>query len=74
MTRTNWRSSATAWGIRAVEEILERARETFDIVVVGAEPHVNYNRILLSSVLAGERISATSSPIRAPGTKRTASS
>ena len=42
-------------GVRAVEETLERGRDAFDIVVIGAEPHVNYNRILLSSVLAGEK-------------------
>ncbi len=42
-------------GVRAVEDILERARGMFDITVIGGEPHVNYNRILLSSVLAGEK-------------------
>ncbi len=42
-------------GIRALEEILERAPQAFDIVVFGAEPHGNYNRIMLSPVLAGEK-------------------
>jgi len=42
-------------GMRAVEELLELAPDTYDITVLGAEPHVNYNRILLSPVLAGER-------------------
>jgi nitrite reductase (NADH) large subunit len=42
-------------GIRAVEEILARAPATFSITVFGAEPHGNYNRILLSPVLAGEK-------------------
>src|SRR5271157_3542882 len=42
-------------GIRAVEEILERAPHVFDVAVFGAEPHGNYNRILLSPVLAGEK-------------------
>jgi nitrite reductase (NADH) large subunit len=41
-------------GMRTVEELLSRAPDRFDITVIGAEPHVNYNRILLSSVLAGE--------------------
>lgn len=41
-------------GIRAVEELLERAPERYDIVVFGAEPHETYNRIMLSPVLAGE--------------------
>src|SRR6185503_13480791 len=41
-------------GIRAVEEILARAgSESFDITVFGDEPYGNYNRILLSNVLAG---------------------
>jgi len=42
-------------GMRAVEELLSRAPDRFDITVIGAEPRPNYNRILLSSVLAGER-------------------
>jgi nitrite reductase [NAD(P)H] large subunit len=42
-------------GMRTIDEILARDRESFDIEVIGAEPHPNYNRILLSSVLAGEK-------------------
>jgi nitrite reductase (NADH) large subunit len=42
-------------GMRAVEELLSRAPDRFDITVIGAEPHANYNRILLSSVLAGDK-------------------
>ena len=42
-------------GMRTVEELLARAPERYDITVIGAEPHPNYNRILLSSVLAGEK-------------------
>ena len=42
-------------GMRAVEELLARAPDRYDITVVGAEPHANYNRILLSAVLAGEK-------------------
>ncbi|ADG05892.1 nitrite reductase large subunit NirB [Kyrpidia tusciae] len=41
-------------GIRCIEEILAADPEAFDIIVFGAEPHPNYNRILLSSVLAGD--------------------
>ncbi|HEY3910815.1 MAG TPA: nitrite reductase large subunit NirB [Stellaceae bacterium] len=41
--------------IRTVEELLARDPERHDITVIGAEPHPNYNRILLSSVLAGEK-------------------
>jgi nitrite reductase (NADH) large subunit len=41
-------------GVRAVEEILSRGgAEMFDITVFGDEPYGNYNRILLSNVLAG---------------------
>jgi nitrite reductase (NADH) large subunit len=42
-------------GCRAVEEILARDLDPFDITVFGAEPRVNYNRIMLSPVLAGEK-------------------
>jgi nitrite reductase (NADH) large subunit len=42
-------------GMRAVEELLARAPDRFEITVIGAEPHPNYNRILLSAVLAGEK-------------------
>jgi nitrite reductase (NADH) large subunit len=43
-------------GMRAVEELLKHsAGSRFRITVFGAEPHVNYNRIMLSSVLAGDK-------------------
>src|SRR5579872_2458264 len=43
-------------GMRTVEELLTlEAASRFRITVFGAEPHVNYNRILLSSVLAGDK-------------------
>ncbi len=42
-------------GMRTIDEVLARDRGRFDIEVIGAEPHPNYNRILLSSVLAGEK-------------------
>ncbi|MES2939089.1 MAG: nitrite reductase large subunit NirB [Pseudomonadota bacterium] len=42
-------------GVRAVEELLKLAPELYETVVFGAEPHPNYNRILLSPVLAGEQ-------------------
>jgi len=43
-------------GIRTVEELLKLDPEAYDITVFGAEPHGNYNRILLSPVLAGEKV------------------
>jgi len=42
-------------GIRTVEELLKIAPDKYDITVFGSEPHPNYNRILLSPVLAGEQ-------------------
>lgn len=41
-------------GCRTLEELLKLKPELYDITVFGAEPHPNYNRILLSPVLAGE--------------------
>jgi nitrite reductase (NADH) large subunit len=42
-------------GMRTVEELLKLAPHRYQITVFGAEPHVNYDRIMLSSVLAGEK-------------------
>jgi nitrite reductase (NADH) large subunit len=42
-------------GVRTLEELLKIAPDLYDISVFGAEPHPNYNRILLSPVLAGEQ-------------------
>ncbi|GAB4087422.1 nitrite reductase large subunit NirB [Hydrogenophaga soli] len=42
-------------GVRALEELLKLAPDLYDITVFGAEPHPNYNRIMLSPVLAGEQ-------------------
>ncbi|UGV31040.1 nitrite reductase large subunit NirB [Halopseudomonas aestusnigri] len=42
-------------GVRTLEELLKLAPDMYDITVFGAEPHPNYNRILLSPVLAGEQ-------------------
>ncbi len=42
-------------GARLVEEVLARGgRDKFDITMFGDEPYGNYNRILLSTVLAGD--------------------
>ena len=45
-------------GMRTVEELLKLAPDLYEISVFGAEPHGNYNRILLSPVLAGEKSAA----------------
>ncbi len=53
-------------GCRAVEEILARDPGRYAITIFGAEPRVNYNRIMLSPVLAGEK-SFEDIVINAPG-------
>ncbi|MEW6562132.1 MAG: nitrite reductase large subunit NirB [Pseudomonadota bacterium] len=42
-------------GVRTLEELLKLAPDMYDITVFGAEPYPNYNRIMLSPVLAGEQ-------------------
>jgi nitrite reductase (NADH) large subunit len=42
-------------GMRTVEELLLSAPDQYDITVFGAEPYGNYNRIMLSAVLCGEK-------------------
>ncbi|MED1603110.1 nitrite reductase large subunit NirB [Alkalihalophilus marmarensis] len=40
-------------GVNCLEEILKLQPDRFDVTVFGSEPHFNYNRILLSSILQG---------------------
>lgn len=42
-------------GMRTVEELLKIAPDLYDITVFGDEPYPNYNRIMLSPVLANEQ-------------------
>jgi nitrite reductase (NADH) large subunit len=42
-------------GVRTLEELLKLAPDVYEITVFGSEPYANYNRILLSPVLAGEQ-------------------
>lgn len=42
-------------GMRTIEELLALTPDLYDITVFGNEPYGNYNRILLSPVLAGEK-------------------
>lgn len=42
-------------GVRTLEELLKLTPDLYDITVFGAEPYPNYNRIMLSPVLAGEQ-------------------
>ncbi|MDB5054749.1 MAG: NasD3 [Bacilli bacterium] len=41
-------------GVWCIEQLLKLAPHKYEITVFGSEPHPNYNRILLSSVLAGD--------------------
>ena len=41
-------------GVKTLEHLLAIAPNFYDVTVFGTEPHPNYNRILLSPVLAGE--------------------
>jgi len=42
-------------GMRLVETLCRLAPERYAITVIGEEPRGNYNRILLSPVLAGDK-------------------
>ena len=42
-------------GIRTIEELLKLDADRYQITIFGDEPHVNYNRIMLSPVLASEK-------------------
>ena len=42
-------------GVRTLEELFRLAPDSYDVTVFGAEPYPNYNRIMLSPVLAGEQ-------------------
>ncbi|UVF21739.1 nitrite reductase large subunit NirB [Microvirga terrae] len=40
---------------RVLEELFERVPGAYEVTIFGAEPRVNYNRIMLSPVLSGEK-------------------
>ena len=42
-------------GVRTLEELLKLDADVYDITVFGAEPYGNYNRIMLSPLLAKEK-------------------
>jgi len=39
---------------RFVDELMQRALGRYSVIVIGAEPRLSYNRVLLSSLLANE--------------------
>ena len=42
-------------GLRTIEDLLELNKDKYDITIYGEEPHVNYNRIMLSYILSQEK-------------------
>src|SRR6185436_13396001 len=40
---------------RMLEELFEKAPDRYDVTIFNAEPRVNYDRIMLSPVLSGEK-------------------
>ena len=42
-------------GLRTIEDLLEIDKNKYNITIYGEEPHVNYNRIMLSYILSGEK-------------------
>ncbi|QHH95096.1 nitrite reductase small subunit NirD [Acinetobacter gyllenbergii] len=42
-------------GMRCLEDLLDMAPDRYDVTVIGEEPWGNYNRIMLSPVLSGEK-------------------
>lgn len=42
-------------GMRTVDELIQLAPEQYEVTVFGAEPHGNYNRIMLTPVLFGAK-------------------
>ncbi|CUH68450.1 Nitrite reductase [NAD(P)H] [Thalassovita gelatinovora] len=40
---------------RALEHLFEQARDTYEVTLFNAEPRGNYNRLMLSPVLSGEK-------------------
>jgi nitrite reductase (NADH) large subunit len=39
---------------RFIDELMQHALGRYSVIVIGAEPRLTYNRVLLSSLLAGE--------------------
>ena len=42
-------------GMRCLEDLLDMATERYEVTVIGEEPWGNYNRIMLSPVLSGDK-------------------
>ncbi len=53
---------------RMLEKLFEVAPDAYDVTIFNAEPRVNYDRIMLSPVLSGEKSSRRSSSTATAGT------
>lgn len=42
-------------GLRVLEDLFDITTDKYDITIFGEEPHLNYNRIMLSYLLSGEK-------------------
>ena len=42
-------------GLRTIEDLFDITKDKYDITIFGDEPHYNYNRIMLSYLLSGEK-------------------
>ena len=42
-------------GLRTIEDLFDIKKDKYDITIFGEEPHYNYNRIMLSYLLSGEK-------------------
>lgn len=42
-------------GLRTIEDLFDIQKDKYDITIFGEEPHLNYNRIMLSYLLSGEK-------------------
>lgn len=41
--------------LRTIEDLFDITKEKYNITIFGDEPHYNYNRIMLSYLLSGEK-------------------
>lgn len=55
-------------GMRCLEDLLDMAPDRYEVTVIGEEPWGNYNRIMLSPVLSGEKPLKTLCCIHRSGT------
>lgn len=57
---------------RMLEHLFEKAPDRYAVTIFNAEPRVNYDRIMLSPVLSGEKTTSRSSSMATAGISKTA--